>query len=78
VRDLLGHKTLAMTGRYVERAVDPLRYLADQVAERVAAAMGAPPEKPRTVQRRGSNRKTLNCFLGGQARTGSLPHSGTD
>lgn len=40
VRDLLGHKTLAMTGRYVERSVDPLRYLADQVAERVAAAMG--------------------------------------
>jgi integrase len=67
VRDLLGHKTLAMTGRYVERAVDPLRYLADQVAERVAAAMGAPAEKPRTVQRRGSDRKPLNCFLGGQA-----------
>ena len=53
VRDLLGHKTLAMTGRYVERAVDPLRFLADQVAERVAAAMGAPAEKPSTVERRG-------------------------
>jgi integrase len=39
VRDLLGHKTLAMTGRYVERAVDPLRAVADQVAGRVAAAM---------------------------------------
>jgi integrase len=40
VRDLLGHKTLAMTGRYVERAAaDPLRALADQVAGRVAAAM---------------------------------------
>jgi integrase len=44
VRDLLGHKTLAMTGRYVERSVDPLRCLADQVAERVAAAMGPPPK----------------------------------
>jgi integrase len=39
VRDLLGHKTLAMTGRYVERAADPLRAVADQVAGRVAAAM---------------------------------------
>jgi integrase len=39
VRDLLGHKTLAMTGRYVERAVDPQRALADRVAGRVSAAM---------------------------------------
>jgi integrase len=39
VRDLLGHKTLAMTGRYVERAPDPVRAVADQVAGRVAAAM---------------------------------------
>jgi integrase len=39
VRDLLGHKTLAMTGRYVERSADPLRALANQVAGRVAAAM---------------------------------------
>jgi integrase len=39
VRDLLGHKTLAMTGRYVERAADPVRAVADQVAGRVAAAM---------------------------------------
>ena len=39
VRDLLGHKTLAMTGRYVERAADPVRTVADAVAGRVAAAM---------------------------------------
>jgi integrase len=39
VRDLLGHKTLAMTGRYVERTADPIRTLADQVSNRVAAAM---------------------------------------
>ena len=39
VRDLLGHKTLAMTGRYVERAADPLRAAADAVSSRVAAAM---------------------------------------
>lgn len=39
VRDLLGHKTMAMTGRYVERANDPLRQAADMVASRVAAAL---------------------------------------
>lgn len=38
VRDLLGHKTLAMTGRYVERALDPMRAVADAFAGRVAAA----------------------------------------
>jgi integrase len=48
VRDLLGHKTLAMTGRYVERAADPLRALADRVADRVTAAMAVPAEKPGT------------------------------
>lgn len=39
VRDLLGHKTMAMTGRYVERAVDPMRATANAVAARVDAAM---------------------------------------
>ena len=39
VRDALGHKTLAMTGRYVERDVDPLRALTDKVQERIEAAM---------------------------------------
>jgi len=33
------HKTLAMTSRYVERTADPIRALADQVFNRVAAAM---------------------------------------
>jgi integrase len=43
VRDLLRHKNLAMTGRYVNRADDPVRTLSDQVGERIAAAMvGAP------------------------------------
>jgi integrase len=41
VRDLLGHKTLAMTGRYVERAADMVRATADAVSSRVAAALGA-------------------------------------
>ena len=31
VRDKLGHKTLAMTGRYVGRDADPLRVLSDTV-----------------------------------------------
>ena len=39
VRDVLGHKTLAMTGRYVERNIDPLRKTADQVASRIEAAL---------------------------------------
>jgi integrase len=40
VRDLLRHKNLAMTGRYVNRSDDPVRILSDQVGERIAAAMG--------------------------------------
>jgi integrase len=44
VRDLLRHKNLAMTGRYVNRSDDPVRILSDQVGERIAAAMaGQPP-----------------------------------
>jgi integrase len=41
VRDLLGHRTLAMTGRYVERAADMVRATADAVSNRVAAALNA-------------------------------------
>jgi integrase len=39
VRDLLGHRTLAMTGRYVERAADMVRATADAMSGRVAAAL---------------------------------------
>lgn len=39
VRDLLGHKTLAMANRYVKRVTDPLQEAADGVAGRVAAMM---------------------------------------
>ncbi len=39
VRDLLGHKTLAVTGGYVHRADDPLRTLSDLVGERIAAGL---------------------------------------
>jgi len=41
VRDILGHKTMAMTGRYVAKSVDPLRAATDQFSGRVAAAMDA-------------------------------------
>ncbi len=39
VRDILGHKTLAMTSQYVSRDTDPLRVAADAVSGRIAAAM---------------------------------------
>ena len=39
VRDAMGHKTLAMTGRYVGKDADPMRQLVDSVASRVAGAM---------------------------------------
>src|SRR5262245_7588752 len=65
VRDLLGHKTLAMTGRYVERAADPLRALADRVADRVTAAMAVPAEKPgpRGAVVRMRPKGALTCFF---------------
>jgi integrase len=47
VRDLLRHKHLAMTGRYVNRADSPVRTLSDQVGERIAAAMAG--RKPADV-----------------------------
>jgi integrase len=39
VRDLLRHKNLTMTGRYVNRANEPVRTLSDQVGERIAAGL---------------------------------------
>ncbi|MDA0657112.1 MAG: site-specific integrase [Proteobacteria bacterium] len=41
VRDLLGHKGLAMTNRYVSRNVAPTRQLANLVADRINAALNA-------------------------------------
>jgi integrase len=49
VRDLLGHRTLAMTGRYVERAADMVRATADAVSSRVAAALNAGQTPPAEV-----------------------------
>jgi integrase len=42
IRDLLGHKTLAMTGRYVSKHADPLRAAADAVSGQIAAALEGP------------------------------------
>jgi len=39
VRDLLRHKDLSMTGRYVNRADDPVRTLSEVVGERIAAGL---------------------------------------
>jgi integrase len=39
VRDILGHRTLAMAGRYVERDVNPLLSTADDVAKRISGAL---------------------------------------
>jgi integrase len=49
VRDLLGHKSLSMTGRYVERAADMVRVIADTVSNRVAAALNAGSTTPAEV-----------------------------
>ena len=43
IRDLLRHKNLAITGRYVNRADGPVRTLNDQVGERISAAMAGKP-----------------------------------
>lgn len=58
VRDLLRHKNLAMTGRYVNKADDPVRTLNDLVGERIAAGLeGRTPAEvvafPRAIDGRG-------------------------
>ncbi len=39
IRDLLRHKSIAVTGRYVNRAEDPLRKLTNRVSARIAASL---------------------------------------
>jgi integrase len=58
VRDLLRHKNLAMTGRYVNRSDDPVRTLSDQVGERIAAAMAGQPPAEVVPLKRGARSKT--------------------
>ncbi len=57
VRDLLRHKTLAMTGRYVNPSTDPVRELSDKVAGRIVAGLeGKPSAEVVDLQKR---RKTI-------------------
>ena len=52
VRDLLRHSGLAMTGRYVNKADDPVRALNDLVGERIAAGLeGRPSAEVMTLRR---------------------------
>jgi integrase len=44
LRDLLGHKTVAVTAGYVARTVDPLRALSEDVGGRIGAALASHPE----------------------------------
>jgi integrase len=39
LRDLLGHKTVAVTAGYVARTVDPVRALSEDVGGRIGAAL---------------------------------------
>lgn len=39
VRDILGHKTLAMTGRYVSKDIDPVRRAASEIARQISDAL---------------------------------------
>jgi integrase len=53
VRDLLGHKTMSMTGRYVSKHADPLRAAADAVSGQIAAALEGPPADLVPIRGRG-------------------------
>jgi hypothetical protein len=54
VRNLLRHKNLAMTGRYVNQSNDPMRTLSDQVGERIAARLSGSPTAQVLPLKRGS------------------------
>ena len=43
LRDALGHKTLAMTGRYVSRQTDPVRELSERIASSILGVAGVHP-----------------------------------
>jgi integrase len=55
VRDLLGHKTMSMTAKYVQRHTDPVKEANEQVSGRIAAAMRGEEAElfyhPKTVRR---------------------------
>jgi integrase len=49
LRDLLGHKTVAVTAGYVARTVDPLRALSEDVGCRIGAALAPQAESPAEI-----------------------------
>jgi len=49
LRDLLGHKTIAVTAGYVARTVDPVRALSEDVGGRIGAALAPQSEPPAHV-----------------------------
>jgi integrase len=52
IRDLLRHQDLAMTGRYVNKADEPLRVLSDAVGDRIAAGLGRQFSDPNLLQQK--------------------------
>jgi Phage integrase family len=65
VRDLLRHKDLSMTGRYVNRADDPVRTLSELVGERIWTAMAGRPQAE-LVQLKNERPSIRRAGLGGQ------------
>jgi integrase len=55
LRDALGHKSLAMTSRYVARQIDPVRDLSNRIANQIAN-LGSRPDPPATVPLRKRSR----------------------
>jgi integrase len=49
LRDLLGHKTVAVTAGYVARTVDPIRALSEDVGGRIGAALAPKAESPAEI-----------------------------
>ena len=58
VRDLLGHRTLAMTSRYVERAAGMAQHAAEAMSSRIAAALNAGTAKSAEVVEFGKQRRS--------------------
>jgi integrase len=50
LRDLLGHKTVAITSGYVARTIDPIRALSEAVGGRIGAALGPDSNSPPVAQ----------------------------
>jgi integrase len=55
VRDALGHRTMAMSLRYVGRDADPMRQLVDAVAGRVAGAMSGKDAEVLPIRKDGAS-----------------------